>query len=40
MFGIAKLLVSSEALTFRLILGRAILGSATSTVAGVALVPL
>ena len=36
--GVAKLLVGSEALTFRLILGRAVLGSATSTVAGVALI--
>ncbi|NIF80128.1 holin [Paraburkholderia sp. Cy-641] len=40
LIGIAKLLVSSETPTFRLILGRAVLGSATSTVAGVALVQI
>jgi hypothetical protein len=40
LIGIAKLLVSSEALTLRLILGRAVLGSATSTVAGVVLVQI
>lgn len=40
MIGIAKLLVSSETLTFRLVLGRAILGSATSTVAGVVLLQI
>lgn len=33
--GVGKLLVSSEELTVRVILGRAILGSATSLVAGV-----
>jgi len=36
--GVAKLLTSSEQLTFRVILGRAILGSATSMIAGVALI--
>ncbi len=40
LIGIAKLLVSSETLTFRLILGRAVLGSATSMVAGVVLVQI
>lgn len=40
LIGIAKLLVSSEVLTFRLILGRALLGSATSMVAGVVLVQI
>lgn len=40
LIGIAKLLVSSEALTFRLVLGRTVLGSATSMVAGVALVQI
>lgn len=38
--GVAKLLVSSEELTFRVILGRAILGSATSMLAGAALLQL
>lgn len=35
--GIGKLLTSSEALTTRLIIGRAILGSGTSMIAGVML---
>lgn len=35
--GLGKLLVSSEKITGRLALGRAILGGATSTVAGVVL---
>ncbi len=35
--GIGKLLTSSEVLTPRLIIGRAILGSGTSMIAGVAL---
>lgn len=37
LIGLGKLLLSSEQLTPRLIIGRTILGSATSTVAGVAL---
>lgn len=37
MLGIGKLLTSSEVLTPRLIIGRAILGSGTSMIAGVAL---
>ncbi|RQR37862.1 phage holin family protein [Burkholderia sp. Bp9142] len=37
LIGIAKLLVSSEQLTFRVVAGRALLGSATSMIAGVAL---
>lgn len=40
LIGVAKLLVGSEALTVRLILGRAVLGSATSMVAGVVLVQI
>ncbi|WP_027469166.1 phage holin family protein [Deefgea rivuli] len=36
--GVGKLLVSSEKLTVRLCLGRAILGSATTAVAGAALI--
>ncbi|MBR8084574.1 phage holin family protein [Burkholderia vietnamiensis] len=40
LIGIAKLLVSSEQLTFRVIVGRALLGSATSMVAGVALLQI
>ncbi|WP_322105841.1 holin [Paraburkholderia sp. J41] len=40
LIGIAKLLVSSERLTFRLILGRAVLGSATSMIAGVVLLQI
>jgi len=38
LIGVAKLLVSSEALTPRVILGRSLLGSATSCIAGVALI--
>jgi hypothetical protein len=38
LIGLGKLLASNEVITPRLALGRAILGSATSTVAGVALV--
>jgi len=38
LIGVAKLLVSSEQLTFRVIVGRALLGSATSIMAGVVLV--
>ncbi|QTD91750.1 phage holin family protein [Burkholderia anthina] len=38
--GIAKLLVGSEQLTFRVVAGRALLGSATSMVAGVALLQI
>lgn len=37
LIGLGKLLVSNERLTLRLAMGRAILGSATSTVAGVVL---
>ncbi|AOJ99939.1 phage holin family protein [Burkholderia vietnamiensis] len=40
LIGIAKLLVSSEQITFRVIVGRALLGSATSMVAGVALLQI
>lgn len=40
LIGVAKLLVGSETLTVRLILGRAVLGSATSMVAGVVLVQI
>ncbi|MBR8161965.1 phage holin family protein [Burkholderia vietnamiensis] len=40
LIGIAKLLVSSEQLTFRVIVGRALLGSATSMVAGIALLQI
>ncbi|QIX18334.1 phage holin family protein [Burkholderia multivorans] len=40
LIGIAKLLVSSEQLTFRVVVGRALLGSATSMVAGVALLQI
>lgn len=38
MIAMGKLLVSEEHLTFRLILGRAILGAATSMIAGVGLI--
>ncbi|AWL20193.1 TPA: holin [Acinetobacter nosocomialis] len=38
--GIGKLLTSSEKLTIRLISGRAILGSATSSVAGIVLLQI
>ncbi|RQZ24162.1 holin [Burkholderia sp. Bp9017] len=40
LIGVAKLLVSSEQLTFRVIAGRALLGSATSMVAGVVLLQI
>ena len=40
LIGIAKLLVSSEQLTFRVVFGRALLGSATSMVAGIALLQI
>ncbi|KVL84190.1 holin [Burkholderia stagnalis] len=40
LIGVAKLLVSSEQLTFRVIVGRALLGSATSMVAGVVLLQI
>ncbi|KVM70118.1 holin [Burkholderia ubonensis] len=38
--GIAKVLVGHEQLTFRLVIGRALLGSATSMVAGVVLLQI
>lgn len=37
LIGLGKLLASNEPITTRIILGRAILGSGTSTIAGVAL---
>lgn len=37
LIGVGKLLVSSEKITFRVVLGRAILGSATSLLAGIIL---
>lgn len=40
LIGIAKLLVSSEQLTFRVVFGSALLGSATSMVAGIALLQI
>lgn len=40
LIGVAKLLVSSEELTFRVIVGRAILGSATSVLAGVVMLQI
>jgi hypothetical protein len=40
LIGVAKLLVSSEELTFRVIVGRAILGSATSMLAGAVLLQI
>jgi len=40
LIGIAKVLVGSEQLTFRLVAGRAVLGSATSMVAGIALLQI
>lgn len=40
LIGLGKLLASNEVITTRLAVGRAILGSATSTVAGVILVQL
>ncbi|WP_410498155.1 hypothetical protein [Chitinibacter sp. S2-10] len=38
--GVGKLLVSSETLTLRLCFGRAILGSATTAIAGAALIQI
>lgn len=38
MIALGKLLVSDEHLTFRLIIGRALLGAATSMIAGVGLI--
>lgn len=40
LIGVAKVLVGSEQLTFRLVAGRAMLGSATSMVAGIALLQI
>ena len=40
LIGIGKLLVSNEPLTFRLIIGRTILGSASSLIAGVILLQI
>nr|WP_232356788.1 phage holin family protein [Burkholderia multivorans] len=40
LIGIAKVLVGSDQLTFRLVAGRAVLGSATSMVAGLALLQI
>ncbi|SMG00322.1 phage holin family protein [Burkholderia singularis] len=40
LIGIAKVLVGHEQLTFRLVIGRAMLGSATSMVAGIALLQI
>ena len=40
LIGVAKLLVSSEQLTSRVVAGRAMLGSATSMVAGIALLQI
>lgn len=40
LIGVAKVLVGHEQLTFRLVVGRALLGSATSMVAGVALLQI
>lgn len=40
LIGVAKLLVGNEALTLRLVVGRAVLGSATSMVAGIVLVQI
>ncbi|ALX11464.1 holin [Burkholderia cepacia JBK9] len=40
LIGIAKVLVGGEQLTFRLVAGRAMLGSATSMVAGIALLQI
>ncbi|KVE27261.1 holin [Burkholderia singularis] len=40
LIGIAKVLVGHENLTFRLVIGRAMLGSATSMVAGIALLQI
>lgn len=38
LIAVAKLLVSSEQITFRVVVGRAILGAATSTMAGLVLI--
>ena len=38
LIGMSRLLVSSEPLSTRLIIGRTILGSATSTIAGIVLI--
>ncbi|MCH7307836.1 phage holin family protein [Acinetobacter sp. NIPH 1852] len=38
LIGMSRLLVSSEPLSARLIIGRTILGSATSTIAGIVLI--
>ncbi|MBN3727261.1 phage holin family protein [Burkholderia sp. Ac-20379] len=40
LIGVAKVLVGSEPLTLRLVAGRAVLGSATSMLAGLALVKI
>jgi hypothetical protein len=40
LIGVAKLLVSGEQLTFRVIVGRALLGSATSMIAGIVLLQI
>ncbi|CAB3750779.1 holin [Burkholderia sp. MSh2] len=40
LIGIAKVLVGNEPLSFRLVVGRAVLGSATSMVAGLALLQI
>ena len=40
LIGVAKLLVSSNEITLRVVLGRAILGSATSLLAGAVLIQL
>lgn len=40
LIGLGKLLASDEALTWRLVIGRSILGSATSMIAGVALIQI
>jgi hypothetical protein len=38
--GLAKVLVSEEKITFRVIIGRSILGSATSLLAGIVLITI
>ena len=40
LIGVSKLLVSTEPLSFRLLFGRAVLGSATSLIAGVVLLQI
>ncbi|MEN8282387.1 holin [Acinetobacter gerneri] len=40
LIGMGKLLVSTEKLTFRLVIGRTILGSATSLIAGLVLLQI